>query len=115
MDADNYMTYEEFGRKFFEIAVTEDRVGGAIGAIAGSSLEMGPMGQGPGKIAKVSAKVRILDPRVSRQAGEAITLATRIPLGLDMVVDLRIDKPKLMVFGETALRATARAAEPLLL
>ena len=34
MDADNYVTYEEFGRKFFEIAVTEDRVGGAIGAIA---------------------------------------------------------------------------------
>jgi len=62
MDADNYMTYEEFGRKFFEVAVTEDRVGGAIGAIAGSSFEMGPMGQGPGKIAKVSAKVSILDP-----------------------------------------------------
>jgi len=115
MDADNYMTYEEFGRKFFEIAVTEDRVGGAIGAIAGSSFEMGPMGQGPGKIAKVSAKVRILDPRVSRQVGETITFAIRIPLEVNMVVDLRIDKPKFMVFGEIALRATARAAEPLLL
>jgi hypothetical protein len=32
-----------------------------------------------------------------------------------MVVDLRIDKPKFMVFGEIALSATARAAEPLLL
>ena len=32
-----------------------------------------------------------------------------------MVVDLRIDKPKFMVFGEIALRATAQAAEPLLL
>jgi len=115
MDADNYVTYEEFGRKFFEIAVTEDRVGGAIGAIAGSSFEMGPMRQGPGKIAKVSAKVRILDPRVSRQVGETITFAIRIPLEVDMVVDLRIDKPKFMVFGEIALRATARAAEPLLL
>ena len=73
------------------------------------------MGQGPGKIAKVSAKVRILDPRVSRQVGETITFAIRIPLEVDMVVDLRIDKPKFMVFGEIALRATARAAEPLLL
>ena len=35
MDADDYMTYEEFGRKFFETAVTEARVGGAISAIAG--------------------------------------------------------------------------------
>lgn len=32
-----------------------------------------------------------------------------------MVVDLRIDKPKFMVHGEIALRATALAAEPLLL
>jgi hypothetical protein len=112
---DDYMTYEEFGRQFFEVAVTEDRVGGAIGSIAGDTFEMGPMGQGPGKIAKVTAKVRIMDPRVTRQVGELITFAIRIPLEIDMVVDLRIDRPKFMVFGEIALRATARAAAPLLL
>lgn len=115
MNADDYMTYEEFGRKFFEVAVSEDRVCNAIAAIAGDAFEMGPMGQGPGKIAKVSAKVRIMDPRVTRQVGDMITFAIRIPLEIDMVVDLRIDKPKFMVFGEIALRATARAAEPLLL
>lgn len=115
MDADDSMTYEEFGRKFFEIAVTEDRVGGAIGAIAGDEFEMGPMGQGPGKIAKVTARVRVQEPRVSRDVGTLITFAIRIPLEIAMVVDLRIDRPKFMVFGEIALRATARAAEPLLL
>ena len=115
MDADDYMTYEDFGRKFFEVAVTEDRVGGAIAAIAGDAFVMGPIGQGPGKIAKVTAKVRIMEPRVTRQLGEMITFSIRIPLQIDMVVDLRIDKPKFMVFGEIALRATARAAEPLLL
>ena len=115
MDSDNYMTYEEFGRTFFEVAVTEDRVGGAIGSIAGDEFEMGPISQGPGKIAKVTAKVRILDPRVTRQVGETLTFDIRIPLEIDMVVDLRIDKPQFMVFGEIALRATARAAQPLLL
>ena len=115
MDADDYMTYEEFGRRFFEVAVTEDRVGGAIGAIAGDAFEMGPMGQGPGKIAKVTAKVRIMEPRVTRQVGEMITFAIRIPLEINMVIDLRIDRPRFMVFGEIALRATARAAAPLLL
>jgi hypothetical protein len=115
MDADDYMTYEEFGRRFFEVAVTEDRVGGAIATIAGDAFEMGPIAQGPGKIAKVTAKVRVQDPRVTRKVGETITFAIRIPLEIDMVVDLRIDKPKFMVFGEIALRATARAAEPLLL
>jgi hypothetical protein len=115
MDVDNYMTYEQFGRKFFEIAVSEERVCNAIAAIAGDAFEMGPMGQGPGKIAKVTAKVRIMDPRVTRTLGEEITFDIRIPLEIDMVVDLRIDKPKFMVFGEITLSATARAAEPLLL
>ena len=111
----DYVSYEEFGRRFFEIAVTEERVGGAIAAIAGDAFEIGPIAQGPGKIAKVTAKVQILEPRVRRHVGEAITFAIRIPLEIDMVVDLRIDKPKFMVFGEITLRATAKAAEPLLL
>jgi hypothetical protein len=32
-----------------------------------------------------------------------------------MMIDLKIDKPKFMVFGEISLNAVARAAEPLLL
>ena len=120
MDADDFMTYEEmtyeeFGRAFFEVAVTEDRVGDAIADIAGEGFEMGPIGQGPGKLAKVTAKVNIKKPRVTRQLGEMITFSIRIPLEIDMVVDLRIDRPQFVVFGEIALRATARAAKPLLL
>lgn len=115
MAVDDEITYEEFGRRFFEIAVTEERVGNAIAEIAGDAFEMGPMGQGPGKIAKVTAKIRIQKPRLTRHVGPMITFAIRIPLEIDMVVDLRIDKPKFVVFGEIALRATARAAEPLLL
>jgi hypothetical protein len=115
MALDDEITYEQFGRKFFEVAVSEERVGGAIGSIAGDEFEMGPISQGPGKIAKVTAKVRILTPRVTREVGQLITFGIRIPLEIDMVVDLRIDRPKFMVFGEIALSATARAAEPLLL
>ncbi|MCG7596717.1 hypothetical protein ACXYX3_12925 [Mycobacterium sp. C3-094] len=113
--ATTYMSYEEFGRRFFEVAVTEERVGEAIGQIAGDAFEMGPIAQGPGRLAKVTAKVRILTPRVNRRVAEEITFAIRIPLEIDMVVDLRIDKPRFMVFGEISLRAVARAAEPLLL
>ncbi len=58
--SDAYMSYEEFGRRFFEVAVTEERVGDAIGQIAGDAFEMGPIAQGPGRLAKVTAKVRIM-------------------------------------------------------
>jgi hypothetical protein len=115
MDPHIYVTYEDFGRNFFDIAVTEERVAAAFAAIAGEQFEMGPMAQGPGKFAKVTANVQIQQPQVTRNLGEMITFAIRIPLSIDLVVDLRVDKQRFTVAGEIALRASARAAEPLLL
>lgn len=109
------LTYEEFGRKFFEVAVSEGRVGDAIAQIAGDEFEIGPIAQGPGRIAKVTARVKIQTPVVTRHIGDLITFSIRIPLEIDMVVDLRIDKPRFIVFGEISLRAEALAAEPLLI
>ncbi|MBV8930706.1 MAG: hypothetical protein JO152_16415, partial [Mycobacteriaceae bacterium] len=47
MDDYTYMTYEQFGRRFFEIAVTEERVAAAFAAIAGDEFGIGPFRQGP--------------------------------------------------------------------
>ena len=113
MDTHDYVSYEEWGRKFFEVAVTEERVAAAFAAIAGDEFELGPMGQGPGRIARVTAKVKIGMPRAIRQLGETITFDIRIPLEIDLLVDLRLDKQRFSVDGEVALRAIARAAEPL--
>ncbi len=115
MDTHDYVTYEQWGREFFEVAVTEERVAAAFGAIAGDQFEMGPLAQGPGRIARVSAKVQIREPQATRVLGDTITFDIRIPLEIDLVVDLRLDKPRFKVDGEVALRATARAAKPLLL
>lgn len=115
MSDPEYLTYEEFGRQFFEIAVTEERIADALASIAGEGFELGPIAQGPGKIAKVSARVKIQTPVVTRHLGEQITFAIRIPLEIDMMIDLKIDKPKFMVFGEIELSATALAAAPLVL
>jgi hypothetical protein len=115
MQSYDYVSYEDFGRRFFEVAVTEERVGAAFAAIAGNEFEMAPIGQGPGKIAKVSANVSIKEPQVSRNIDESITFDIHIPLLIDLLVDLRLDKQRFKVDGDIALRATARAAEPLLL
>jgi hypothetical protein len=115
MDGYEFMTYEEFGRRFFEIAVTEKRVADAFGAIAGEQFEMGPMRQGPGGLAKITAKVTIKEPTAHRILGDTITFDVRIPLAIDLVIDLRLDKPRFNVAGEIQLRTEARAADPLLL
>ena len=115
MHTHTFVSYEEFGRRFFEYAVTEERVAAAFEQIAGNSFEMGPMSQGPGGLAKVSAKVEIQSPHVRRTLGETITFAIRIPLLIELTVDVWLDKPRFVVDGDIALRATARAAEPLMI
>src|SRR5690349_778981 len=110
MDSHDYLTYERWGRNFFEVAVTEDRVAAAFADIAGDQLEMGPMAQGPAGLARVSARVRIQQPKARRHLGETITFSIRIPLEIDLLVDLRLDKQRFTVDGEISLRATARAA-----
>lgn len=115
MQGYEYVSYETFGRRFFEVAVTEERVGAAFAAIAGNEFEMEPMAQGPGKIAKVSANVTIKQPQVSRNVADSITFDIHIPLLIDLLVDLRLDRQRFRVDGDIALSATARAAEPLLL
>ena len=115
MQNHDYLTYEEFGRRFFEVAVTPERVAAAFADIAGNEFAMEPIAQGPGGIAKVSAKVKIQEPRVTRRLGDTITFIIHIPLSIDLLLDLRLDKQRFLVSGDIALRATARAAEPLLL
>ena len=115
MHTHNFVTYEEFGRRFFDIAVTEERVAAALSEIAGDEFEMGPMAQGPGGLAKVTARVKVNQPHVRRNLGDTLTFAIRIPLEIELIVDLRIDRQRFKVDGDIALRATARAAEPLLL
>ena len=115
MHTHNFISYEEFGRRFFEEAVTEERVAAAFAEIAGDEFQMGPMAQGPGGLAKVTARVQVQQPHVRRTVGDTITFAVRIPLVIELIVDLWLDKQRFVVDGDIALRATARAAEPLLI
>jgi hypothetical protein len=73
------------------------------------------MAQGPGGLAKVTARVRIQQPHARRTLGDTITFAIRIPLVIELTVDLWLDKQRFTVDGDIALRASARAAEPLMI
>lgn len=107
------LTYEEFGRRFFEVAVTEGRVAGAFAAITGDSFELGPIPSGPGGIAKVRARVRIGQPHIEREISDLITFAVQIPLSIQLLVDIRVDRIRYDVDGSVSLALTARAVEPL--
>ena len=59
MHTHTFVSYEEFGRRFFEEAVTEDRVAAAFAEIAGGDITMGPMAQGPGGLAKEIGRAHV--------------------------------------------------------
>lgn len=108
-----YVTYEDFGRRFFDYAVSEDRVAGAFGQLAGNAFDFGPIKAGPGRIANVSAKVKLGDPMVHRRSHDIISFELIIPLRLHLLVDLLLDKTRFNVTGHIHLRLAARAAAPL--
>ena len=72
---------------------------------------MGPMAQGPGGLARVTAKVQIQQPHVRRNLGETITFAIRIPLIIELIVDLWLDKQRFIVDGEIRRFVAAYVAE----
>lgn len=108
-----YISYEEFGRRFLEYAASEARIAGAFHQLAGTAFDFGPIGVGPGRLAKASAQVQLGQPQVHRHVGELISFDLVIPLDVDMLIDLAIDRHRFEVAGTIHLHLTARTAPPL--
>jgi len=69
----------------------------------------------PAGLPRSAPTFKIQSPESHGRLGDSITFAIHIPLSIDLLLDLRLDKQRFVVSGDIALRATARAAEPLLL
>nr|WP_051139494.1 hypothetical protein [Gordonia hirsuta] len=108
-----YVSYEEFGRNFFEVAVTESRIAAAFSAIAGEEFQVGPLPAGPGGVVKVVADVRIAEPQIARTVGELITFTVELPLAIGLLIDLKLDRIHYDVAGLITLPLTVRCAKPL--
>ncbi|MFI6040424.1 hypothetical protein ACIA8C_02255 [Nocardia sp. NPDC051321] len=108
-----YISYEDFGRRFLEYAATEQRILGAFDQLTGAAFDFGPIGVGPGRLAKASAQVQLGQAEVRRDIDEVISFALKIPLSVDMLIDLALDKHRFEVDGHIHLHLIVRAAAPL--
>ena len=106
-------TYAVFGERFFAHAVTEERIVGALRGLAGDRIEFGPIGAGPGKLAKVSATGEVGLARATRRPGDEVSFHLTIPVELDLTIDLGVDRHVFHAVLDVELDLTARAAEPL--
>jgi hypothetical protein len=106
-------TYEEFGALFFRAAVTPERILGAVDGIAGEPIDFGPMGVGPGRIARVTAKGQIGDATATELPGIPISYRLVVPVALDFTVDLQVEKHRFHADVEVPLTVTAHATRDL--
>lgn len=113
MPDDDRVSYATFGERFFEHAVTEQRILGALDSLAGDKIEFGPIGAGPGKLAQVRASGLVGRSTAERRPGDEVSFRLSIPVKLDLQVDLGVDRHKFHAQVTVGLTLTARAAEPL--
>ena len=111
--SDDLIDYGDWGALFFETAVTEERILGGVNAMAGRPIDVGPLGVGPGRVAKVMAKGEIGTATGHRISTNPVAFLVHLPVTLHFSLDLSVDVHKFVAIVEIPLRLTARARDDL--
>jgi hypothetical protein len=85
------VSYERWGVDFFVEAVSGERILGAVNAIAGQPIDFGPIGVGPGKIAKVRAYGEIGAATAERVEASEMSFRVELPVDLTFELDLQVE------------------------
>ena len=107
----DFISYQQWGLDFFTEAVSEERILGAVNNIAGQPISFGPMGVGPGKIAKVKAHGQIGSATAQPVEGDEISYHVELPVSLTFEVDLQVETHVFHAELLVPLTLTARARE----
>lgn len=110
---DGVIDYRTWGVEFFHRAVTVDRVLRGVNVLSGRPIDVGPMGVGPGRLVKVTAKGEIGTATGERIADEPVSFHVTLPVPLELVVDLGMDKHRFDVRIELPLVLAAHARDDL--
>ena len=68
--SDDLIGYGDWGALFFETAVTEERILAGVNAMAGRQINVGPLGVGPGRVAKVMRVEDLIPERFRSKHGD---------------------------------------------
>jgi hypothetical protein len=105
------VSYQQWGADFFAEAVSGERILGAVDNIAGQPIDFGPIGVGPGKLAKVRAYGEIGAASAHRLDGSEITYRVELPVALTFELNLQVETHTFHAELLVPLTLTARAVE----
>lgn len=113
MSEDAVIEYAAWGELFFEQAVTVERVLAGVNVLADRPIDVGPLGVGPGRLAKVHARGRIGTATGERVGLMPVTFEVALPVSLHFVLDLGMDKQRFDADLVVPLRLTAHGRSDL--
>ena len=109
----DHIAYAEWGERFFRDAVTTERVLAGVNVMAGQDIDVGPMGVGPGRVVKVSARGSIGVATGERVADNPAAFSVVLPASLEFSINLGVDVHRFAAELAIPLTLTARATEDL--
>lgn len=109
----DFIEYGDWGHAFFAHAVTAERILSAVSGLAGQPIDFGPIGVGPAKIAKVSAKGQVGTATADRVGTDPVKHTVTLPVDLTLEIILPLETHRFEAELEVPIHLTARAAAPL--
>jgi hypothetical protein len=110
-DEQDFVSYQQWGLEFFAEAVSQERILGAVNNIAGQPIDFGPIGVGPGKIAKVRAFGEIGAATARRVEAPEMAYRVELPVDLTFELNLQVETHTFHADLLVPLTLTARAVE----
>ena len=107
-DEQAQVPYCEWGERFFDYAVTLERVLGGVNVLAGRPIDVGPLGVGPGKIAKVTAKGAIGTATGHRVGDLPVRFDVTLPVEIEFIIELGMDRHRFDARIQVPLGITAQ-------
>lgn len=111
--SDELIDYGAWGERFFATAVTAERVLAGVNVLAGRPIDVGPMGVGPGRIAKVTATGQIGTATGERMSTAPVTFDVALPVALEFVIEIGMEKLRFDADITVPLTITARGRDDL--
>ena len=108
-----HIAYSEWGERFFRDAVTAERVLAGVNVMAGQQIDVGPMGVGPGRVVKVSARGEIGTAEGRRISDDPVAFSVVLPASLEFSINLGVDVHRFTADIAIPLTLTARATADL--
>ncbi|TNM47179.1 hypothetical protein FHP29_03125 [Nocardioides albidus] len=90
--SEELIDYAAWGERFFATAVTAERVLDGVNVLAGRPIDVGPLGVGPGRIARVTATGTIGTATGQRVGADPVAFHIDLPVTLAFSIDLGMDR-----------------------